>query len=810
VRLLLAFILGFVLLSTGGGTALAADSLRMTVRPGFDGVAKLGAWFPIEVRVANAGDEVTGEVQVTIEGIENRGSFNRPPVLYTVPVSLPRQSNKRYVVDIFLPAPVDRLAVKLVEGETLLAATEAPIAIVNQTEIMCGFIGANRASLDFLPAIELPGRQKGIRLAHLDPLDLPASPQLLATLDCLILANAPLSSLGEAQRSALAGWVSSGGTLVVAGGPGWQRTIGGLPPGLLPARVNGTVPLRTTKALEAFARAPIEDAGPWVAAEAQVTDGVVILSENNVPLLIAAERGRGSVFFLALDPALEPLRSWRGSVHLWKYIAGYAAGQPQLPSNFIRQYAGWGRMPRLTLSDLSPLPAPNAPWMPYLLVAYAVVVGPVTYLALRRLGRLEWALWCVPLVTVATATAAFFGAGRSGEAEILFNKVALVQGRGTHGEAYTRTYVAAFAPRDGTHTIEILAEEGLTSSADRLVWPVFYPFPVATGTPTAMPLKVERGAGTRILEYSLPARSLGTFQVDAPSRATAAFDAKLLSDGQMVYGTITNGSKSRLTSASLVVGDEVVPLGDLQGGETRNISLRVGQGSRFSGPDMNSIVRRLYPHPADATPVSNAEMASRDILENVLNTGQAFATRVEFGPVSLVGWSGTPPVRLRTERGREAEIDRTLIVTSFPIAAAPGEAQRVPSQLVERRNLIAGSGRITASGISMTSGESILFEYRLPHRPDRFRIDDLAMVVSGSSTDRVPMETSVSASIYDWPGAEWKEVQIFPGKVALGSPDRVVSALGTMRLRMTYRAMQGATTTLTFDSLELMMSGRGV
>jgi hypothetical protein len=56
----------------------------MTVRPGLDGVVKLGAWIPVEVQVANTGADVTGEIQIQVDGIENRGVFNRPPIIFSI------------------------------------------------------------------------------------------------------------------------------------------------------------------------------------------------------------------------------------------------------------------------------------------------------------------------------------------------------------------------------------------------------------------------------------------------------------------------------------------------------------------------------------------------------------------------------------------------------------------------------------------------------------------------------------------------------------------------------------------------------
>lgn len=813
---LLLLCVALLVLAASPTSVFAAENVRMTVRPGLDGIVKLGAWFPVEVQVANTGADVEGEIQIKVDGLDNRGAFSRPPVVYSAPAQLPRQSSKRFVLEVYLPAPVEKISARLVapDGE-VLAAGEAPFDRVGQNEYLCGVLSGNRTSLDFLPALELSGRQRYIRIAHMDVGDLPPSPQLLSSLDCLIVSNVSLAAIGEAHREALHSWTAAGGLLVIAGGPGWQKTLAGIPASLLPVEVTATVPLRSARSLEAFSGEKIEDPGPWLVAQAKPTDGVVVLGEEGLPLLVAAKRGQGAVFFLALDPSLEPLRSWRGSIHLWKYLAGYVPGRVQLPSNFIRQYQSYGRMPRGALSDLSPLRPPSTDWLPSLMLLYAVAAGPLMYMLLRRANRLEWALWAVPALTAVAAAGTFAFARNSSESDILFNKVAFVRvwdDRVEGAEGYARTYVSAFSPRDGTYQIEIAGKDGGPGSGDNLVWPVFYPFPVPTGTPNAEPgaVNVRRGGSTGLKDFVLGARSLGTFQVDSPIVGGSDLDSKLTLGGGTLYGTIGNRSGETISNAALVVGAEVVRLGDIAPGETRQINLTLAEGSPLGYVDTGAIVRQLYPNPSQSAPVSVAEGTSREILESALNTGQAFSARLELSPVTLVGWMEKAPIALQAKPARTTELDRALLVQTLSVQAQAGEEQRVPGGLIERRNLIAGTGRISASNMTMSNGETLLMEYNLPQRPDRFSIDDVALDLSGNANNSTELKDLVHAAVYDWPSAEWRELPFAIGKFGLGDPRRVVSALGTLRLRLNYRPAAGNTANLTLERFDLAVHGRGV
>jgi hypothetical protein len=811
-RRTLVLVVALLAFAVGYSPAQAADAVRMSVRPGLDGMVKLGHWIPVEVQISNAGTDISGRIEIQVDGIDNRGAFNRPAVVYSAPAVLPRQSSKRFVLEVFLPNPVEKITAKLVAGSETLTQAEASVERLSQTEMLCGVLSGNRGALDFLPSIDLAGRQRHLRIAHLDAADLPRSPHLLSTLDCLILANASLTGMSDLQKSALHSWTATGGLLVVAGGPGWQKTVGGMPPGLLPVTVTGTVPLRSARSLEAYFGESIEDPGPWLVAESTVTDGVVIVAEGNLPLVVAARRGQGAVVFLALDPALEPLRNWRGSAPLWRHIASYAPAPLQMPSNFIRQYAGWGRPPRGAMADLTPLRPSTAETVPFTLLLFALAVGPGAYIVLRRLGRLDWVLWVAPMLT-AIATVGAFGAARSNsESDVLFNKVSLVHSWDANAAALSRTYVSVFSPREGVYEIDADGREG---QMDGLILPIFNPFPTvaATGSPTPNQgrLMVDRASNTYLPGYALDARSLGTFIVDGRAPRGGGVQSALTLSAGSLYGTITNGS-NRLSNAALVIGQDVHRLGDLAPGETRPIAVPIGEVAAIGYVDMALVARQLYPSQAQSTPVPVAEAMSRDIIDGALSSNFSFASRVELAPVSLVGWNERSPLSLKVRNARAAEIERTLLVAALPVDPQSGEDQRVPPALMERRNLIAGSGRLSGATMSLSAGESLLFEYVLPHRPDRFALDQVGVDINNTALGNGPLADISQLSFYDWHLGDWRDIPVSRGIVPLGDPARAVSALGQVRLRLIYRPPIGPnqSANLMLDRFDLVARGRGV
>jgi hypothetical protein len=202
---------------------------------------------------------------------------------------------------------------------------------------------------------------------------------------------------------------------------------------------------------------------------------------------------------------------------------------------------------------------------------------------------------------------------------------------------------------------------------------------------------------------------------------------------------------------------------------------------------------------------------TRDIIESALGAGFSFNTRVDLSPVTLVGWPEHAPIQLQPRNARGSELDRTLLVAALPVAAQSGEEQRIPSTLIERRNLIAGSGRVSQNQLSLSSGDTLLFEYLLPQRPDAFQLEQVALDMNNTAVSNGPLPDVAQLSVYDWPTADWKDVPIArSGPTVLGDPARVVSALGQVRTRFVYKPpVTGQNMGLTMDRFDLVVRGRG-
>lgn len=801
MKLAAAMLMCLVLASGLVVPARAAPAVQMLARAGFDGAGKAGGWVPVDIDLRNDGDDLDGEIQIVIQdGSANRGTYTLAPTVYSAPVVLPRRGRKHVRMEVRLPANSQKVRARLVQGEETLLEQDIQFTRVSGGDLLCGILSRTASALEFLSTLDLPPPLRRARLARIDVGDIPSRPQLMGSLDCLVIDNIPTTALTDTQRDALRTWVANGGLLVVGGGGSWQKTFEGLPSDLLPVRVTNTATVDDLSGLAAFAReAPPAD-GQYLASQAVITDGNSVVEQNGVPLLVGTRRGSGAVFYLGLDPAAEPLRSWPGSATIWRYILSHASTSQTLAPGGSTPFSNWGRIPRNALVDISPLAPPSPAPLVAILGLYALLVGPGNYLLLRRLGSPTWSLVTVPLLTLIAGLLAFGVAGANRDSDAILTKVSLVRALPDTPIAYSRTYAALLSRQQTSY--DIAADEG------SLILGQFYPFPRDPSSEgPAWNLKVLTGPNPAVSGLTLQAGSLGTFAVDGSFRTHGGLEADLTTDGRSLFGTITNRTGHPISDAALVLDYNVTRLGDIKPDETKDVSMALQPGASAGYGPPNSFASLLYPGTGARRRPS--DVARRDILDSVF--GQTFNyARLDLYGLTLLGWLETSGADLDVRPSRPASIENTLYLASLPVRFPKGYEGEIPAPLVTHRPLGATTASRQQYGTyDLAPGESIALQFTLPMHPGRFLIERLTLNLEGRL--RGPGAGSSdygTVQLFNWRTTDWEELAVQLGPNLISNPRDYVSSTGDVRLRYTLKtAPDSGVTGASFTRFDITAAG---
>ncbi len=298
-------------------TAATADGPSMEARVLLEGHARIGSWLAIEVRLANEGVPVTGELR--LQGGAQGGTR------FSVPVDLPSPSDKTYLLHAQPPSFGQQLEVLLVAAnDAVVARQKVAFTVHDASQLTVGVVAAQAQGI--VAGIQLPGGQDqngGQNLAPviipLDPTDLPERIEAWSALDRLIWQDVDTNTLSTRQIAALRGWLALGGRLVIVGGTAGPGVLSGFPDEILPYRPSTTIDVAPESLTSLLGQLP-EAATDVPALAGELTRGRSLASSGDRVVAAEAEYGSGSVTVLGIDPTVGWIAESKATVPLWRTL----------------------------------------------------------------------------------------------------------------------------------------------------------------------------------------------------------------------------------------------------------------------------------------------------------------------------------------------------------------------------------------------------------------------------------------------------------------------------------------------------------
>lgn len=776
--------------------ARAASDLQVTVRPGFDGSVRPGNWVPVEIGLVNSGPSVSGNLELSVQRRSTpQNAPNGSRVDYTIPVSVSEHGSKRFQTAVYVPPFFDEIQVRLVSGSQTIYRQDIAIRRVDPTEISCGIISPDPSAFASVNGLTLTDGHRQPRLVEIDPGDVPANAQLLSSLDCLIVSDSSTRGLSTLQQNALSTWVDNGGVLVVGTGASGGGTLAGLPPSLLPARMDGTVAVRSLSSLAGYFGGTADPNGPWLVANLKLTDGVPVVSDESQPLVVVGRRGKGAVFLSAFSFTQKPLRGWDGLDHLWSYVLSYVPIQASVFNSYYRQEYGWGRTPREALIQSPVGTDADSRRLLFGLIAFALLVGPINFLVLGRLGRRELALLSVPILATAATAGGLVYAARHQQGDVIVNQVSIARTWDGRGVGQMHSFVGIYALRARSFQLQVPLHNLLSAS--------YFPMPGGFNRNTNTPsLRVVDNGAPTVQGLDLEPGSLRSFTVDGTLTAGGRVQSGISVQGNGLRGRIVNGLTVPLRGATLIAGSDVEALGDLPPGSGHDVSLQLKTASPVGTRDLLPVFEHLYP--SRATDAVAARDPRYDILNAALNPSMGYGGHVETSGVTIFGWIDSPTGTIKDPSTRRDANQRLLFITNLPVRVG-GQLQTIPPQLLEREQLTSSySARADPNGITVNAGDEAGFEFRAPIDPAHFVVRGINLV----SAMNVPMPSTLE--LFDWRAASWEQVPYATGNLTIPNPERYFSATGTLRIRFHYKpGGNGTPASITFSRFQVLISGVG-
>ncbi len=638
-------------------------NIEMSVTAGWDGYRKLGDWIPVQVTLQNNGTAVETVLSI------NSGT-GRPN--YTLPVSLPNQSNKQVELYVYLPNAQRNLIVNLQDeasGDIIEQMRTAPLVSLDDDSVLYGVVTSQPDIMPFLGRLTAGRAEVGVAYLQLD--DLPSESAVWDALDVLILHDVDTNQLGAEQREALRAWVGLGGQLVVTGGPNWQRTSTAVLD-LLPVTPTGLESFEDLPSLNIATGQLFRDPGPYLVTISTLSNGELLLREGELPLLAKRAHGRGAVYFLALDPTLAPLRDWNGSEQIWQtFISDQLPRTPVWGQDFNDENAI-----RNAAESLPSLELPSTLLFMLFLCSYVFIVGPGTYFALTYVNRKELAWVTIPVTIFAFTAVAYISGQFLRGNNTLVNQVSLVYGHSTGEQARFHTAVSVYSPRRSSYQITV-NDQPLLRDLDQF-------------SGSLSNKNISQGINSQIDDLLVDVGGLQSFAVKG-YRDTPPLTGEVIFSGDASSATleitVTNNGNNPLERAMLLINDESIAIGDLQPGETRTLTksllgpgaeaaYNVSRGQAHLTPVTPGFTNDpLYIHYTNLLGTTTyygsddrTVYPRYQLLQSLTDYYSSSAAGVwqPEGIVTLIGWGSEPFLDVRLDNNTAVTTATTLYLIELP------------------------------------------------------------------------------------------------------------------------------------------------
>ncbi len=803
--LLAALLAGSSARPAAGARPGQAQEIELSAEAGFDGYAKVGAWIPVRITLRSA-EPVDGQVVVEVPAAGAR---------YAMTVSLSSPAERRLTLHV-PPASVP-IEVKFVSGGQARAQTAPYLRILSRADRLVLVVSDPPDGYSFLNDLPTPFGGS-TRLAQMRIAQLPDRAAALSTLDAIVFSNVDTASLTRAQQGALRAWIVGGGHLILGGGPGALLTAGGLP-GIAPAQASSALLATPMDSLLALARpdalAPLEEPAsgalvPAVALAVISPDAAALAGSRETPLIVRRQIGRGLVDQLAFDPTLSPLRDWSGRGALF---ASLFAGRVDIPNSTgeLRDAPSAGMAARAISVEM----LPNIIVIAGFLLLYVLCLGPLNYLALRRISRLSWAWVTLPLLVAGFTLLGLATGFRLRGNEPHLHRLSLVSGdaRMAGGPSYNLT--GLFAPR--RNTLDLSAGRNLPVEVEPRE-ERDAALTVAEGEPTWIENIGLDGGETRVF-YGLAEEALPEVRADlafVPQRGA--------SEPARILGEIINTTGAAFTGCALVAGHDYQAIGTLGANQRvqAEVSLVFGRPQsavNFSGLQAGGAYDAGFAVPRQSSPASSATPASygepfdlsgasmydaligwRDYSGNrlaaIAEGGFVGALFAEAGArlgdgVMLACWEATDRSGIAVDGARVT--DRGLRAWRLPVRNyLPGSASIIPPDAFAwSLRASSSSARPDASGLILEPGQHV-FGFT-PWFGVRAGADATVTVeyTFGDGT-RLSSLDDTSLWLYEWDSAQY--IQVVGGAMSndarVSATGAFVSPAGELRVRVDNPARQ--------------------
>ncbi|OPX44487.1 hypothetical protein CLHUN_14800 [Ruminiclostridium hungatei] len=655
-------------------TAKDENKLEVKLNVGFNDNYKIGFSTPVNISIKNNYKDIDGEVEIRVPS--SPGKY----MSYVKPVSLQKGAEK--LITINVPIGNDnrsKYSVNIYDGDHKVYEDSITTVASNNITTFIGILSDDFDSLSYInSAPASTGMSLITKTIKLDEKNFPEDIFTLKAFNILVINDFDTSRLSKGQYEILKQWVKNGGTLIVGTGSKYNKTLSAFKDDFIQGSQGSMQEIATSKIYELATNGDNKNEARLDVLSLSVKDSAVLLEDKNVSLVQANEKGTGVVGILAFDLGKAPFVNWNNNTVFMEKIL--ALVNPSLTStnninNGVTYFNNDIYGLQQAVNMFSEMATARTSSFYLILLAYILVVAPLSYFILKRLDKREWMWLTVPVLAVVFAGIVYITGSGTRLGKITTNVISYIN-IDNKGNVSTDTYAGIL--NTNKSKVKLTSQSG-----DRFI-PVANNYYSDRETKTEVQeAKIHTGEDSGIEYKNSSLLETKIIQIQEASLELGRLETNLSLKNGKISGTIKNSTAMDLEDCLLLLPDGYYIVRSLKKGETVDLA-KLNANNHFG--NMYEIVNDVYfRNNAGLTGQSTVDQKRMmdlrqegNILQRLYNYGSSQIDGIKF-----IGFSKTQVHSTMLVNDVQAKKnERNILIMPVDIRFADGDTLEYPMGFV--------------------------------------------------------------------------------------------------------------------------------
>lgn len=703
----------------------------LEIEGGFDGIARLGAYTPIKVKVGNINRNFNAEIQVEAKIDAGR------KILFAKPVELASGTDMEVFFEVPVVSAKKDITVRVVENKKILAEEKhdfkrllppetALIGVLSEDpdsfkwlngytvpflegmipdEKMKAMIAAGQTRQNLaVPGTSGAYNRKEAAVISFDRNSFPDNSEVMDAFDILIISKYDTGLLDDSQVETLEKWVESGGILMLGTGVSWQKVYNGLPDSLKPFKIENTYDFDAAEALTAFtgfssAETTLKTARGVLGFEyiplygsqtddyhtknsVRLLDNDIIAGNEQNPLAIKYKKGYGNILVFTFEPALEPFSSYQYRTYFIENVFHHIN---VYNNRFFESSQGYYYKQNYSNANFQNLAVsvPGGKEPPFLLMfvglaIYVIIIGPVLYLILKKADRRDWAWAIIPALSVTILAGMYIFGFKIRYNSAVTNAVSVIKAQTGEKEATLISTIGVFNNKRGSMKMEYGYNNGIKL-------PFLQSNNMYYSAETDGLIVGKYTTGDNIIYEHYNVMLWTPFVLNAEK--TIQFDGDLLKDvyfkDNSLKGVIVNATPYDLLDAVIISGKNYIPVGNIVAGDMLELNIPLENNNKIYKRIQEYLDgefgRTYYTSPGKYPPEYWENMRKREFYQSYMN----FLDTSEAKIILLARNEQVIDFGLKVNNKNPDEYCHNLICVESDIIFRKGSVVEIPKGIIQ-------------------------------------------------------------------------------------------------------------------------------